>query len=53
MQKLANCSNHFLYSQNKISPYNVILLKGVLIPNWLNNPLATCSLISLNFLDKC
>ena len=31
-------------------PINGILLKGVLIPNWLNNLLTSCSLIKLDFL---
>ena len=33
-----------------MSPNNGILLKGVLIPDLLNNPLAYCSLINLSFL---
>ena len=40
----------FLYFHNKILFNNVILLKGTLIPNWLNSSLASCSLINLKFL---
>ena len=36
--------------QNKISPNNGILLNGVFRPKLLNNPLATFSLINLDFL---
>lgn len=34
----------------QISPNNGILLKEVLIPNWLKNPLTSCSLINFYFL---
>ena len=34
----------------KIPPNNGILLKGVLVPNWLNNPEVSCSLMNLDFL---
>lgn len=34
---------------NKKSPNNGILLIKVLILNWLDNPLASCSLINLDF----
>ena len=36
--------------QNKISPNTGILRNGVLIPNLLNNPFASCLLINLDFL---
>lgn len=39
------------YTSNRISPTNGILLKGALIPNWLHNSLASCSLINLYFLQ--
>ena len=37
-------------NENKISPNNGILLNGVLITKLLNNSLASCSLINLDFL---
>ena len=37
-------------NQNKRSPNNGILLKGVLIPKLLNNPSASCSFINIDFL---
>ena len=40
----------FLYIQKKILPNNGVLLKGVLIDNWLNNPEASNFLINLDFL---
>ena len=36
--------------RNNVSHNNGILLKEVLVPNLLNNPLAFCSLINLYFL---
>ena len=39
-----------LYSSNKISANNGILIKGDLIPNYLSNPEDFCSLMNLNFL---
>ena len=41
---------HYYYIQNKISPSIGTLLDSVLIPNLLNNPLASCLLINLDFL---
>ena len=38
------------FIQNKISPNNGILLNGVLRPKLLNNALASCFLINLDFL---
>ena len=49
-KKIVNYCIHFLCSQNKISPNNDILLKGFLITNWLNSPLASCSLTNLDVL---
>ena len=37
-------------TQNKISPNNAILLKGILTPKLLNNPFAFCFLINLDLL---
>ena len=35
---------HFLYSRKKMSPNNDILLKELLISNWLNGSLGSCAL---------
>ena len=49
-QKLVDYVVHCYTLENKISPNNVVSLKWVLIPNCLNNPLACCSLMNLDFL---